>query len=180
MPTNLASYAPTPTGRLGLLPNKDGSYDTTVVSPGSVSGMFGLVVAVVHVICWILAITFSWVSNGTMDSVKITNSTGGHEPVADGVKAMTMLQGVLTILSFLGAAVHAAFARMPAPLSSAFLLFVVLLTAMIAGANMSSSAVTGDTDAYNMAVLAGLFVALSSSMVFAFYVEMAVRGKIGE
>lgn len=131
--------------------------------------MFGLAIAGVHVICWIVAIVLSFVSWTTRD---------GKLQVSDQAKGMAMFQAIMAVVSFAGAALHAAFARMPAPVSSAFLLVVVIFTTMLSGANMASGAVSADSDVYNMSTFAAIFVSLSSAMVIAFYVEMAVRGKV--
>lgn len=158
-----------PTGYYGLLPNEGGTYDVTVVSFGGASPL-GIGIAGLHVVTWIAAIVLSFIARfgGNLDSS------------SDTVKLMSLVQAICALLSFVATALHSAFVDKDfrtAPLSGVFLLFVILFTILLSGANLAVTALMTTSDAYNMQVFASLLVVLASSMVISFYINFTHLGK---
>lgn len=172
-------------GMGGFIPGKGSSdgpllVDTTVVSPGG-SLLMGYSFMFLHVCLWCLAIAFSFVSMGNIESVVLVDSaTGQNTTVTDMTKATTQFNAVYVLLAFLATALHAFLVTndngMLTQIASSLLLVFVNATSAVAGANWGYSASTEDEDARLWAGLSLGFVLLSVCTVLVLYVNFAVRG----
>jgi len=171
-------YAPAPTDASGLSalfpkdlkkPKEAADYDTTVLTVGG-EGWPGIVVAILHLVCWIITIGLS---GGTMGSL------GGVSAASDAAKATSTLAFTTQWFIVIAIVCHASFcqkgergAAIATVFLTAFVLFGLLLNATVFTYCLSLA----DSDPWRISVAAMVFSVLSSSMVLSFMVEWSNRG----
>lgn len=176
-----------PVGYLGLVHNKDKSFDVTVVSPVGKDRILGYAIAIVHVLTWAMAILFSCIARNHLVDVKyhdvMHDGTIGEVGPSEACKSLALVQIIMVSLSFGLTALFGAFVDKEdtaAPVFGAFLLATVICTVMIASANLTITTIVKDMDTYNFSLAAGVLTGTASSMVVAFYVNFAKgdQGKV--
>jgi len=163
-------------GIYGALPTPE--VETTVITPGSVKGMWGALVTAIHVLTWVLAAILigTW-NNGEMD--KTTD-------VTDNMKTLGGVYWGLIIGILIMAVLHSMFARndpaeqVRASLMSVLLLTLVFLDFSLGCANLAYSATTASSDYYMAAVVCQLLVAAGSAMILSFMVNWSHNGNVAE
>ena len=153
--------------------------DITVISPVK-DKMYNLLVTILHVTTWITAIVLSFVAHDKLTNVKFYDVddkgvVGLVEP-SEACKALSLMQCIMAIVSFLFTALYGALVDKkdpPAPILGALLLAAIVSTIMISGANVTVTTVVKDMETYNFSLDAGIMISTASSMVFAFYIHFA-------
>ena len=153
--------------------------DITVISPVK-DKMYSAVITILHVATWITAIVLSFVAHANLTSVTFYDvddkgAVGLVEP-SEASKALSLMQCIMAIVSFLFTALYGALVDKkdpPAPILGALLLATIISTVMISGANLTVTTVVKDMDTYNFSLAAGIMISTASSMVFAFYIHFA-------
>jgi hypothetical protein len=165
---------PQPIGIYGAIPTP--AVETTVITPGSVKGIWGALVTGIHVLTWVMAAILIGVwNNGEMDKV-----TG----VPDNMKTLGGVYWGLIIGILIMAVLHSAFARndpneqVRASLMSVLLLTLVFFDFAIGCANLAYSATTSSSDYYMAAATCQLVVTAGTAMILSFMVNWSHNGNV--
>lgn len=165
-------------GYLNVLPDGEKSYetDTTVLTPGSVQTSGGAIIALLHIVTWVVALLLiSLWGNSALD--KITEAT-------DAAKMLGNVYAFLIIGILVMVVVHSACAIRPEKKAESWfssLMSVLLLTLVgfenaLGVAYLAYSLQLGSSNVYSAAITSQLFVCLGSSMIVAFYVNWSHYG----
>lgn len=171
-------YAPAPTDASGLSalfpkdfkkPKEPEDYDITVLTVGG-NGWPGIVVAILHLVCWIVTIG---VTGGTMGSL------GDVAGASDAAKATATLAFTTQWFIVIAIVCHASFCQKGergAAISTVFLVAFVLFGLLLNSTVFTYCMGLADEGPWRTSVFAMIFSVLSSSMVLAFMVEWSNRG----
>lgn len=173
-----SKYNPAPTNASGfsaLVPKKneppknDEDYDITVLTVGG-KGWAGIVVAALHLICWIVTLILTGVTMGSLSDAAGAN---------DAAKTTSSLAFATQWFIIIAIVCHAAFCQKGergAAVATVFLIAFLLFGLLLNAAVFTYCMVLGNKDAWGPSVATMVFSVLSSSMVFSFVVEWSNRG----
>lgn len=173
-----SKYNPAPTDASGLSalfpkenkkPEVNEDYDTTVLTVGG-KGWAGIVVAGLHLTCWIVTLILTGVTMGTLGDTASAN---------DAAKTTSSLAFATQWFIIIAIVCHAAFCQKGergAAVATVFLVAFLLFGMLLNAAVFTYCMVLGDEDPWRVSVATMVFSVLSSSMVFAFVVEWSNRG----
>jgi|TARA_B110000967_G_scaffold206886_1_gene254769 hypothetical protein len=172
----VSKYNPPPTNASGfsaLVPKEVSAnneyYDVTVLTVGG-KGWAGIVVAALHLICWIVTLILTGAT---------TASLSGAADANDAAKTTSILAFATHWFIIISIVCHAAFCQKGergAAVATVFLIAFLLLGLLLNASVFTYCMVLGNKDAWGPSVATMVFSVLSSSMVFAFVVEWSNRG----
>ena len=176
MPAKSASAMRPIGGYLNVVPDYEDNFSTqtTVLTPGDMKSYFGAIVALLHVVTWVVGLLLIslW---GNSELGKINGAT-------DAAKMLGNVYAILIIGILVMVLIHSALALRDkeesgrAALASVLLLTLVGFENALGVAYLAYSLVVGNSNFYSAAIMSQLFVCLGSSMIVAFYVNWSHYG----
>ena len=150
-------------------PENDEDYDITVLTVGG-KGWTGVIIAALHLLCWIITLILTGVTMGNL---------GGASGANDAAKTTSQLAFTTQWFIIIAIVFHAAFCQKgerAAAVATVFLVAFLLFGLLLNAAVFTYCMVLGDKNPWGASVATMVFSVLSSSMVFAFVVEWSNRG----
>ena len=170
-----------PIGKWGVIPEQKGKIwvvERTVLTLGGTEaprfcGMtsWGLFVALLHVVTWVIAFVMAILAHMEMDNTDSVSESAkglslGYSTLIWGIVVMVLLHAALAVPTDM----------LLAPLLSVVLLFMIMIENAMGAALLCYSLTLKNGYLYGLVVAANVFVNLGSAMVVAFYVLWSHRG----